>query len=151
MSEENVGQETGVKPTPTEYNLEIVAKLIEAFHNDYDVRSACRYAGIHHSTYYDWLKDKEGFADKMEAAQNKLLEKAGEVITKAISEGDQNTAKWYKDRRDPRFKSKVEAVINPEEQDLEDIIKDLTDDPNNLPDDSPRAEAKPADESTPNS
>lgn len=133
------------------YSVQILAKLEEAFHSDYTIEAACRYAGISRTTYYNWINDVEGFAEKMEDAQNKLLQKAGEVIAKNIQAEDVATARWLKDRRDPRYKSKVEAVVSGDEQKLDDVIKDLTNDPNNLPDDSPRAEAGTTDESPPTS
>ena len=43
-----------VKQT-TEYSLSVVAKLVEAFHNDYDISTACRHAHLHIARGSRWL------------------------------------------------------------------------------------------------
>ena len=133
--------DTGFVSKPTEYNLTTLAHLEQAFNSDYNVTAACRYAGISRDTYYRWLKDVPGFAEKMEDAQNKLMQKAGEVIAKVINEGDANTARWFMDRRDPRYKAKVEATVSPDDVKKEERYAAFLDDGNDdLQDDSQASE-----------
>jgi hypothetical protein len=117
---------------PTKYNPTTIGKLIEAFNSDYTIEQACRFANISRDTYYEWIKTHDGFGDRMEDAQTKLLQKAGEIIALSLSDGDANTARWLKDRRDPRYKSKVEAVITEIDQRVEErlasVLSDGTDD-----------------------
>lgn len=96
----------------TEYSLTVTARLIDAFEHDYNVTAACRFAGCTRESYYNWLKAHPDFAEKMEAAQNHVTVKAAEVASQAIKDGDVNTARWYLDRRDPRFKPKAEMDNN---------------------------------------
>jgi hypothetical protein len=117
----------------TKYTPKTIGKLITAFHSDYTVESACRYAEVAKSVYYSWIKEKPGFADKMTDAQNHLLEKAGEVVAATIGEGDAATARWFLDKRDPRYKAKVQVEVSEAEKELEDIAKDLLSDRTLIP------------------
>ena len=121
-------------PGFTEYTPKVIGDLIIAFHSDYTIEAACRYAGISRQSYYNWIRDKEGFAEKMADAQNKLLQKAGDVIAKNINDGDAITARWYKDRRDPRYKAKVEAEISEGQKKYEELTKDFLNDRSLIPD-----------------
>lgn len=99
--------ESGVDPY--KYDEKVVARLVEAFNNSYNVTEACQYAQISRETYYRWLKEIPEFEPIIEEAKAMPLRKAKETITSAIVQGDVNTAKWYVERRDPDFKPKAEV------------------------------------------
>jgi hypothetical protein len=80
----------------------------------------------------------DGFVDKQLSF---LINQNMELGTKLAAIREYNALK-------KRITQKIE-VSTPEEQALEDIIKDVTSDRNNLPDDSPKAEAQPGEDSTP--
>lgn len=69
-------------------------------------------AGISTDAYYNECKRNPQFNDRMERAQNYVGSLASRVIAKAIKEGDSNTAKWYQERRDDRFKKENTAKVN---------------------------------------
>lgn len=135
----------------SDIDLTILGKLEVAFQNDYSISSACRYAGISRVTYYDWINNVEGFADKMEAAQEKLLDVAGEIINQYIADKDVpvsekvKVAIKFKEKRDPRYKNTV--ALEPASNDnFNERVKDFLDDPDTKPDsvrdDSSEAEAE---------
>lgn len=140
-------EDTNVTPM-TKIDVTTIGKLEAAFQNDYTIESACRYAAISRMTYYRYLKNPE-FAEKMSAAQNKLLDIAGEIINQYM--GDKSIpitekvkiAVKFKERRDGRYKSTVAVEVDPTKRTLEDKMKDFLDDeatrPNNLPDNSEEA------------
>lgn len=130
----------GIVKRGTEYSLAITAKLIEAFHNDYTIEAACRYAGCTRASYYNWLEKYPEFAEKMEAAQNQLSVRAGEVTAAAIAGGDVATARWYKDRRDPRYKPKGEFDMNHAMRETREKITEFLDDTNDGAPDAKRIE-----------
>lgn len=77
---------------PTVITDIVVLDLITAFQNGLDVRSACTYAGIGKTAYYERCKADTKFADRMERAKNNLRELAGDRIAKIIKSGDERTA-----------------------------------------------------------
>ena len=133
--------DTGFVKQETPYSLSVQAKLIEAFNSDYTVSAACRYAGCTRQSYYNWLKDVPGFAETMEDAQNKLMQKAGEVIAKNINDGDANLAFKFMQARDPRYKAKAEVTVTPDDVKKEERYAAFLDDGNDdLQDDSQASE-----------
>lgn len=114
------------------YNPKTVAKFVEAFNNSYNITEACQYAGVDRDTYYRWYRDIAEFTALIDEAKSMPLRKSKEVITKAIVDGDIQTAKWYTERRDPDFKPKAELENNVGLQETRKKIGDFLDD-----DDSP--------------
>lgn len=85
---------------PTDYSIALVEKLEDAFRDGSSITEACELAGIDRQTYYNWLKDKEGFSAKMEDAQNWVNEIARAVVAQRITrKKDPETAKWWLERR----------------------------------------------------
>jgi hypothetical protein len=135
----------------TDIDVTVLGKLEVAFQNDYSISSACRYAGISRETYYRWLRDVEGFSDRMEAAQEKLLDVTGEIINQYIADKDVplsekvRVALKFKEKRDPRYKNTV-AVEPVGKDDFNERVKDFLDDPDTRPehlqDDSTEADAE---------
>lgn len=147
------------KPVETEANLTNLtpfdpykwseateAKLIEAFEMSYNVREACQHARISHVTYYEWIKQIEGFEDRMQEARDAPIKQAKGVIKTALKSGDVNTAKWYVERRDPEFKPKAEIENNLALQETRKKIGEFLDDDDSTDDE--RKQLAAADGST---
>lgn len=93
MSDENkVGR-------PSKYSEAVVGKLEIAFRNDFNVQEACDFAEINRDTFYEWIKNKPEFSDRMEAAKSHPKRMAKMKVIKAIEEGDVDVAKWFLERR----------------------------------------------------
>ena len=107
-------KKTGKKKTwrPSAFTEEIVQKLEEQFSWDCSVRTACAMAGVSESAYYAECERNPQFKEKMERAQQYVGSLASRTIAKAIRDGDSNTAKWYQERRDERFKKDTKVAIN---------------------------------------
>lgn len=77
---------------PTKKTIDLVGKLIEAFHDDATIEQACYYSGIDKTTYYDWLKEDEQFSYEMSKAQEYPKVLAKRVLIKAMENGDEKIA-----------------------------------------------------------
>lgn len=134
LTHPDVALETTENPTnptpfdPYKYSPETEAKLIEAFSKSFNIKEACQFAGISRDTYYEWLKDIEGFEATMEEAKAQPLKKAKSVIDTALKAGDISTAKWYVERRDPDFKPKAEVDNTHELKETRKKIGEFLDD-----------------------
>lgn len=94
---------------PTIKTKDLVDKLIEAFHDDATVEQACYVAGIHKTTYYDWLKQDEDFSYEMSKAQEypKVISK--KVLIDAVEAGDKQIAlEIIKRREKERYSERLE-------------------------------------------
>jgi transposase len=113
---------------PYKHSEETEAKLIEAFEKLYNIREACQFAGISHVTYYDWIKQIDGFEARMEEAKQRPLKAAKGVVRTAITSGDIGTAKWLLERKDPEFKPKAEVDNTHELKETRKKIGEFLDD-----------------------
>ncbi len=123
MSEQTipVEQSKNLGGRPSNYNDETVRQLTGALQLGLSVSTACDLAGISRETYYTWLKEKEGFSDKMTKAQHlskvisanivsdvlqdhlrvELSAKAGKDVKHKYShELRVNTAKWMLEKQE---------------------------------------------------
>lgn len=78
---------------------QVVSDLKNGFMRDFTVEEACRYAGIHHDTYYRWMKRSEEFKQEIEKAQDYIFKEAKRVILDSIREGSVKDAQWLLERR----------------------------------------------------
>lgn len=113
---------------PSDMTPPVVAKLIVAFNNGYNIGEACDYADIHRTTYYRWLEKDDQFSYKMSQAQAMPNRKAKEVVLSALNQGDISAAKWWLERKDPEFKNKGELVVPPGQATTEEKLKEFMDD-----------------------
>ena len=96
---------------PTKLNDDIVVKLENIFKVGANVEEACSYALINKTTYYRWIKEDEGFATKMEAAQHYSNIVAKNVVVDSIvKDKDLSTAKWWLEKKHPDFQSQNQNV-----------------------------------------
>ncbi len=90
---------------PTKYeglDSRIVGKLVEAFKDDFTVEEACFHAGIHKSTFYDWMEEYEEFSDEIERSKMHVLVEAKKKLKKAVLESDNiNLLMKFLERRQP--------------------------------------------------
>ncbi len=123
MSEQTipVEQPRNLGGRPSNYNDETVRNLVGALQLGLSVSTACDLAGISRDTYYTWLKEKDGFSDKMTKAQHhskvisanivsdvlqdhlrvELSAKAGKDVKHKYShELRVNTAKWMLEKQE---------------------------------------------------
>lgn len=77
---------------PSKKTDELVAKLIQAFHDDATIEQACYYSGITKQTYYRWLEEDEDFSYEMTKAQEYPKVLAKRVLVKAMEAGDEKIA-----------------------------------------------------------
>ena len=87
---------------------ELSAKLCEAIAKGHSILGACGYAGIHETTYYNWIhrgekaksgKYKEFYCD-VEIAKAKATETVESVIIDSIPDNPKD-AKWWLTKRRP--------------------------------------------------
>lgn len=86
----NIAKDLGGRPT--NITPESVQLLIAAFNNGLNVRSACIYAGISKTAFYNRCKREPRFLDIMERARNNLVELAGARIQKVLRDGEDKVA-----------------------------------------------------------
>lgn len=77
----------------------IVGMIIEVLKDGGSITEACRIAGIHRDTFYDWKNKDKDFSDKVEYAENYMNEIAKGVIVRSIKEWSSKDAKWWLERK----------------------------------------------------
>ena len=88
---------------------DVVNKLEQAFSMGCSDLEACLHAGISKQTLYDYQAKNPKFVDRKEQLKEKLVLKARTVIAEALNRKDENTAKWYLERKAKNeFSTKVE-------------------------------------------
>ena len=94
---------------PTVMTPEVVNKLEQAFSMGCSDVEACLFADISKQTLYDYQAKYPEFVDRKERLKEKLVLKARSVIADALNRKDENTAKWYLERKAKNeFSTKVE-------------------------------------------
>lgn len=92
MKESNAGR-------PTIMTEDTVNKLEQAFSMGCSDLEACLFADISKQTLYDYQKKNPEFADRKAMLKEKMIFKARSVIADALNKKDENTAKWYLERK----------------------------------------------------
>lgn len=85
----------------------ILAKLEDAFANDFTDEQACFYAGIHPATLYRYQQRNKNFCERKMALKARPLMLAKETVIKSLS--DPNYAWRYLERKDPEFKPVIKT------------------------------------------
>ncbi len=80
------GQPKTLGGRPSNYNDETVRQLIAALQLGLSISTACDLAGISRDTYYTWLKEKEGFSDKMIKAQHHSKVIAANIVSDVLQD-----------------------------------------------------------------
>lgn len=84
---------------PTVMTNEVVSKLEQAFSMGCSDLEACLYADISKQTLYDYQKIHPAFVDRKAMLKERMVFKARSVIAEALNNKDENTAKWYLERK----------------------------------------------------
>lgn len=84
---------------PTEMTKETLLKLESMFSIGASDLEACLMADISPSTLYNFQKQHPEFLERKQMLKEKLVLKARTVIADALNRKDENTAKWYLERK----------------------------------------------------
>lgn len=97
---------------PTVITPEIIAKLEQAFSLGCSDLEACIYADIGKTALYDYQEKNPEFTERKEMLKQKLVLKARVVVAEALKNKDENTAKWYLERKArDEFAAKQEVAV----------------------------------------
>ena len=97
---------------PTLMTPDTVKKLEEAFSLGCSDLEACLYADISKQTLYNYQEKNPAFIDRKEMLKDKLVLKARSNIAKSLSAGDNETSKWYLERKKKAEFSTKQEVEN---------------------------------------
>lgn len=114
---------------PTVMTSDVVSKLEQAFSMGCSDLEACLFANISKQALYDYQAKHPEFADRKAMLKETLILKARSVIATSLNNKDENTAKWYLERkRKEEFSTKVENhfsggfnIIVPDEDTKEEL------------------------------
>ena len=94
---------------PTKLTPETIDKLRTAFLMGCSDIEACLYADISKTALYNYQQKNPDFVDQKEQWKEQLTLKARTVIANSLNNKDENTAKWYLERKAKNeFSTKVE-------------------------------------------
>ena len=98
---------------PTKVTPEVVTKLEQAFSMGCTDEEACLFADISRMSLQRYQEAHPSFRDRKALLKQKLVLKARSVIAEALNRKDENTAKWYLERkRKDEFSQKIEQDIS---------------------------------------
>lgn len=84
---------------PTVMTQDVVCKLEQAWSMGCSDLEACLFADICKQTLYDYQAKHPEFVDRKERLKESLVLKARTVIANSLNNKDENTAKWYLERK----------------------------------------------------
>lgn len=98
---------------PTDMTPETISKLEEAWSMGCTDLEACLHADIGKTTLYNYQNKHPEFVERKEILKQRLILSSRIVIANAIKNKDENTAKWYLERkRKDEFSPKIENDVN---------------------------------------
>lgn len=120
---------------PTVMTNDVLNKLETSFSLGCSDVEACLFADISPHTLYEYQKKNPKFVERKEMLRQKLVLKARSVLADALNRKDENTARWYLERkRKDEFSTRQETsgiigLMKVEEPDLEKIkeLKNMLD------------------------
>ncbi len=97
---------------PSSVTPETLAKLEQAFSLGCSDLEACIYADVSPSILYRFQEKNPEFRERKEMLKQKLVLKARTVVAEALKNNDENTAKWYLERKArDEFAAKQEVAV----------------------------------------
>lgn len=84
---------------PTEMTPETIALLEQAWSMGCSDLEACLHADIGKTTLYNYQNQHPDFVERKQILKEKLVLKARLVIAESLHNKDENTAKWYLERK----------------------------------------------------
>jgi len=109
---------------PTVMTPDVVAKLEQAFAIDCTVVEACSYADISRDSFYDYLKIKPKFSDRIEKLRQHPVLKARETVVRELSNPDM--AMKYLERKVKKEFSLRQELSGPDGESLPTPILAVT-------------------------
>ena len=97
---------------PTKVTPEVVTKLEQAFSMGCTDEEACLFADISRMSLQRYQEAHPSFRDRKALLKQKLVLKARSVIAEALNKKDENTAKWYLERKKKDEFGKADTEIN---------------------------------------
>lgn len=97
---------------PTKVTPEVVTKLEQAFSMGCTDEEACLFADISRMSLQRYQEAHPSFRDRKALLKQKLVLKARSVIAEALNRKDENTAKWYLERKKKDEFGKADTEIN---------------------------------------
>ena len=98
---------------PTAMTPETINKLEQAFSMGCGDLEACLFANLTPSVLYRYQESHPEFKERKAMLKEKLILKARSVIAESLNNKDENTAKWYLERkRKDEFSTKQENEVN---------------------------------------
>lgn len=94
---------------PTVMTPQTIEKLEEGFTYGFTDVEACLFAGISKTALYEYCKDHPEFAERKEELKNHPTMLAKRNVHDALVDKDQQTSKWYLERKAPDYKTKQEV------------------------------------------
>jgi hypothetical protein len=95
---------------PTKRDPKLVEKLLSGLRTDFTREEACRYAGIHKATFYNWMKEDPVFIDEVERAEDYCLTVAKDKLLQGLRKGGFREAMEFVRHRQPKRYSTSTAV-----------------------------------------
>ena len=109
MTKKKLPEELEKRGRKTVMTPEIINKLEQAFSMGCSDLEACLFADIGKTTLYNYQNENPEFVERKEKLKEKLVLKARTVIAESLNKQDENTAKWYLERKAKNeFSTKVE-------------------------------------------
>jgi len=103
MTKKKMGRPRAITP-------EVIRKLEEAFAIGASVLSACFYANVPTSTFYDYLRDNPDFSDRIDQLKERPVLKALKTRDDLVGKGDWQATKDVLDRHYGKAPDKVELT-----------------------------------------
>ena len=83
---------------PTKYTPEIAQKICDAIRGGNYREVAAAWAGVPERTFYDWLKQRQGFSQMVKEAEQAAEIRCVALVMKAAAE-DPKHAQWWLERK----------------------------------------------------
>ena len=98
---------------PPVIDKDVLNKLETSYSMGCTDSEACLFANISKQTLYNYQDKHPEFVERKEMLKEKLILKARSVIAESLNKKDENTAKWYLERkRKYEFSTKQENEVN---------------------------------------
>ena len=108
---------------PTKVTPEVVTKLEQAFSMGCTDEEACLFADISRMSLQRYQEAHPSFRDRKALLKQKLVLKARSVIAEALNRKDENTAKWYLERKAKNEFSTRQELTGQDGQNLIPVIE----------------------------
>jgi len=129
MTQTNLPAVTPVGPGRPQYSEAVKRKLLLGLQGGYTRKAAAGFAGIHHSTFYEWIAKDPDFKQEVETAENVAEARYTATIRRAAT-GDRQDVRaaieWLSRRRPAQWREKMsidDKVLTVEEE-IDEKLRD---------------------------